>query len=189
MKFNPLTAGICTLLAQSTPAQDTKPAAKETKTKLEAFEAQAGAVLIKGITEVGSVKGMGSVAVDCREFADAATGRKEYGISIEVTGSGSFERKDTAFIDYEEIDSLLKGIDYISKIDKSVTPLTTFEAVYRTKGDLQVTTFTTAANSKVQAAVQSGRFSSASAFLSLDQLAKFRGLVADAKAKLDSIKK
>jgi len=189
MKHNSLIAATvgCALVTLSSFAQEAKPAAKEPKTKLEAFEAQTGAVLIKGIGEVGSVSGMGSLEVGVREFTHAGTGRKEYGVTIEVKASGTFERKDTAFIDYDEIDSLLKGIDYISKIDKSVTPLPSFEAVYTTKGELRVITYST--KGKVQAAVQSGRIGAASAFISLDQLAKFRGLIADAKAKLDSIKK
>ena len=131
---------ICALVTLSSAAQEAKQLAKEPKTKLEAFEAQTGSVLIKGFGEIGSVSGMGSsVVVDCREFTDATTSRKEYGITIEVKETGRFERKDTAFIDYDEIDSLLKGIDYISKIDKSVTLLPDFEAAYRTKAEGRTT--------------------------------------------------
>ena len=170
-------------------AQDATSAQKEPKTKLEAFEAKTGTVLIKGFQEIGSVAGLGSVSVDCREFTDANTGRKEYGITIEVKESGRFERKNTTLIDYDEIDSLLKGIDYIAKVDKSATPLTSFEAIYKTKGDLRVTTFSSDRGEKVQAAVQSGHIGSATAFLSLEQLAKVRTLIESAKTKLDSVRK
>ena len=172
-------------------AQDASSAQKEPKTKLEAFEAKTGTVLIKGIQEMGSVAGIGSVSVDCREFTDANTGRKEYGITIEVkeaTENARFERKETTLIDYDEIDSLLKGLDYIAKVDNSATALTSFEAIYKTKGDLRVATFS-GGREKVQAAIQSGRIRTATAFLSLDQLAKFRVLIASAKTKLDSIRK
>src|SRR6267378_7589870 len=96
------------LCAAHVSAQDTKPPQKEPKTKLEAFAAKTGTVLIKGIEDIGSV---GGVTVGCREFTDANTGRKEYGITIEVRESGRFERENTSLIDYEEIESLLKGID------------------------------------------------------------------------------
>jgi hypothetical protein len=170
-------------------AQDTKSALKEPKTKLEAFEAKTGTVIIKGIEDIGSVAGMGRVTVGCREFTDANTGRKEYGITIEVKQAGSLGLEDTSLIDYDEIDSLLKGIDYIAKVDRSVTPLANFEAVYKTKGDLRVVVFSSSSSGKVEAAVSSGYIRSAIAFLSLDQLAKFRALIQDAKIRLDAIKK
>ncbi len=169
-------------------AQDAAPAQKESKTKLEAFEAKTGTVLIKGIQEIGSVEGSGAVTVECREFTDANTGHKEYGIIIEVKESARFERKSKSLIDYDEIDSLLKGIDYISKVNKSVTQLTSFEAVYKTKGDLSVTTFNTDRD-EMRAAIQSGRIGSATAFFSPDQLTKFRVLIENAKVKLDAVKK
>jgi hypothetical protein len=179
---------ICALAAIAS-AQEVKPSAKEPKTQLEAFEAQTGAVLIKGYGKVGSVGGMSSaVVVDCREFRDATTSQRVYGITIEVVQKGRVERSDTGFIDYDEIDSLLKGIDYISKVDGSATRLPSFEAIYKTKGELRLTTFSTSSG-KIEAAVQSGRFGTASAFISLGELAKLRSLIADAKAKLDSIKK
>lgn len=178
--------GLFTLIAS---AQEAKPTQKEPKTKLEAFEAKTGMVIIKGLQDIGTVTGMGTVTVGCREFTDGNTGRKEYGITIEVKSSGRFERTDTTLIDYDEIESLLKGIDYISKVDKSATPLTLFEAIYKTKGDLRVTTFNGSPSGVIEAAVQSGYMGSATAYLSLDQLSKFRALIENAKTKLDSIKK
>ena len=180
----------CALLTTSVFSQETKTPPKEPKTQLEAFEVQTGSVLIKGFGEVGSIGGMSSsIVVECREFTDASTARKVHGITIEVKEGGRVERRDTAFVDYDEIDSLLKGIDYISKLDKSVTTLPNFEAVYKTKGDLRIFTFSSSNSGKIQAAVQAARFGSGSAFISLDQLAKLRTLIADAKAKLDAIKK
>lgn len=180
---------ICGLFPLTPFAQESKSGAKEPKTKLEAFEAQTGTVLIKGIGEIGSITGTGSIEVDCREFTDAGTTQKRYGITVEVAESGRFARPVTSFVDYDEIDSLLKGIDYISKIDNSVTSLSNFEAVYKTKGELRVTTFSSKKGEKIRAAVQTGSIVSATSFLSLDQLAKFRGMIAEAKSKLDSIKK
>jgi hypothetical protein len=170
-------------------AQEQKPTPlKEPKTKLEAFEATTGAVIIRGFETIGTLRGQlgTSATVESREFTDASSGKKEFGISITVTTSVSYERKDTSYIDYDEIDSLLKGIDYIGRIDKSVTSFEKFEADYRTKGDLVVSTFTE--TNKVQAAVQSGRIGSVSAFYTREQLFAFRDLIQRAKAKLDAAK-
>jgi len=163
---------------------------EEPKTKLEAFQAKTGAVIIRGFSTIGSIEGRFSTSaqVECKEFTDASSGKKEYGVTITVTDrSSDYKRENTSYIDYDEIDSLLKGIDYIAKIDKNATKLDLFQADYRTKGDLMVSTFDDS-DGKVQAAIQSGVYGSVSTYLSLDDLAVFKGLIQKAKGKLDSIR-
>lgn len=158
-------------------------AADETpKTKLEAFSAQTDSVLIKGYTEAGRINAVGSVSVISMEFTDATSGRKQSGVLIEVQPD-----KVTSFIDYDEIDSLLKGIDYISKVTNAVTKLGQFEASYRTKGNFSITTYSSKGG-KISAVVSSGYIRSASAYLSLKELKELRGLVVQAKQKLDEAK-
>ena len=91
------------------------------------------------------------------------------------------------FIDYDEIESLLKGIEYIATVKSDNTRLDKFEATYKTKGDLRVGTFSIGKEG-VEAVVKSGYIGSTSAFISLQQLAELRGLVSQAKQRLDSIK-
>jgi hypothetical protein len=175
--------------ATNTHSQEQRPTpAKEPKTKLEAFEAKTGAVIIRGFTDIGTLRGQlgTSATVESREFTDASSGKKEFGIAITVMQTAQYERKDTSYIDYDEIDSLLKGIEYISKIDKSVTSFERFEADYRTKGNLVVATFTE--TNKVQAAVQSGQIGNVSAYYTLEQLSAFKDLIQRAKVKLDAAK-
>lgn len=170
-----------TLQAQEKPDQ------KDAKTKMEAFEAKTGSVLIKGIQEMGTINGTGTVTISCREFMDATSGKREYGITVRVKESGRLERSNTTLIDYDEIDSLLKGIDYISKIDKTATQLSGFEAVYNTKGDLRVISFSTR-DGDIETAIQSGSIGSTTAYLTQGQLKHFRGYIQDAKTKIDEIK-
>jgi hypothetical protein len=169
-------------------AQEKKGDTAEPRTKLQAFEALTGAVIIKGSTDIGAVAGMGQVSVDAREFTNASTGRSQHGITIEVKEAGRLQREDTSFIDYEEIDSLLAGIDYVKKIKGDVTKLRQFEAVYRTKGDFAITVFSSASG-KIEGAVSSGRVGRATAFLPLEKLDALRGLIVEAKKTLDGIKK
>jgi len=77
---------------------------------------------------------------DCFCFKRSQAGQFK-GIVIDVKESGTYERSDRSFIDYDEIDSLFKGIDYISKVKPENTRLANFEAIYATKGDLKVVTF------------------------------------------------
>lgn len=211
-----LTLALAGFLTAHALAQDKKSdsAPKEPKTKLEAFEAKTGAVIIRGFGTIGRVQGRldTSAEIECKEFTDASTGMKEYGITITVKDSSTdYKREHVSYIDYDEIGSLLKGIDYISKVDKTATKLDNFQADYRTKGELTVSTYnesdvaatlddataalkrgtaipSTLTPGKIQAAVESGRFDSVTTYLSLDGLAEFRGLIEKAKAKLDSIR-
>jgi len=167
--------------------QQPKGVPQESKTQLEDFEKQTGAVIIKGFLTLGAVSGMGDISVDCMEFTNVSTGIRQLGIVIEVKERGRIERSDRSFIDYDEIDSLLKGIDYISKVTSKATRLQNFEAIYKTKGDLTVVLFSISSG-KTEALVRSGYIGAVTAFISVDKLAELRALIMQAKQKLDSIK-
>src|SRR3989442_10679115 len=58
-------------------------------TKLEAFSARTGIVVIRAFTTVGVVNGMGRVTIDAREIRDASNPKiREYGIAVTVKESG-----------------------------------------------------------------------------------------------------
>lgn len=180
---------ICLLVALVTavPALAQNPQAKpEPQTKMERFQARTGAVLIKNFSEIGSLPGLGGTAsATSWEFIDAQTAKKEYGISIEVKESSRLAREDRAFIDYDEIDSLLKGIDYISTVKKG--KLHNFQADYKTTGDLKVSVFDEA-DGTTQAAVSVGRISAVSVYYDIATFGAFRKMIVDAKAAIDAIK-
>lgn len=184
-----LLISLAALLISTTQAQQrsTQPQQKteEAQTKVEVFQAKTGAVLIKNFSEIGTVSGLGgTVTVTSFEFVDAQTGRREYGLGTEAKESGRLEREARSYVDYDEINSLVAGIDYIAKVDGSQSKLKNFEAHYKTKGDLDVTVFSN--GGRTEAAVSVGRFSAVSVFLELNNLQKFRQLVVEAKAALDS---
>ncbi|MEK7727442.1 MAG: hypothetical protein AAB354_03460 [candidate division KSB1 bacterium] len=168
-------------------AQEQKATPQEPKTKLEAFEKQTGTVIIKGISEIGSVSGLGTVSVDCMEFTNVSTGVRQLGIVIEVKEGGRLERSDRSFIDYDEIEPLMKGIDYISKVTSNSTKLSNFEALYKTRGDFSVITFS-GSSGKIEAAVRSGYIGSVAAYISTTKLSSLRSFIYQAKQKLDAIK-
>jgi hypothetical protein len=173
--------------AASAAAQQNSPPPFEPLTKLEALDEQVGAVVIKNYTYIGSVSGFsGLVMVTSYEFLDVQTGRKDYGIGVELRETGRSEREARAYVDYDELDALIRAVDYISKIDKS-TSLENFEAQYRTRGELAVSTFLRP-NGSLQSEVAIGIFRKAAINISLGKLADFRKLVADAKSTLDKIR-
>ena len=179
---------VAALLLSTACAKGQEAKSEQPKTKIEAFEAQVGSVIVRGFSEMGTIQGeLGTtISIESREFMNAATGKKEYGIGIEVAEGGRLERKNSSYIDYDEIEPLIKGIDYIAKITKDVTPMENFQADYRTRGDFRASTYSNGGT--VSAAVASGTIGGARAFLSLPELGKLRELLVGAKQKLDSVK-
>jgi hypothetical protein len=162
---------------------------QEPLTNLEEVEARAGAVIVKNYTIIGSVSGFGgAVSVTAYEFTDVQSGRKEYGVGVEIDESGRSERADVEkiYVDYDEMDSLIKGIDYIIKMERSTT-LENFEAQYKTRAELTVTTFNRTTGT-LRAAISGGLLGRARVGLTLGSLADFRKLLVDARTALDKIK-
>lgn len=125
-----------------------------------------------------------TVTVDAREFRDASNpNSRAAGIAIVVKESGRLERENTSFVDADEIDSLLKGIEYIAKIGKDVTKHENFEADYKTKGDLRISVYNDPSG-KISAAVASGRIGRTRAFIQMRDLEELHKLITEAKAKL-----
>ena len=181
--------------SNSIQAKSLKDQVPVTKTKLEKFSARTGTVIIQGFEEIGSVYGLDNtnITIKSKEFINVSTGKKEYGITIEVK---SESRGDTSFIDYDEIDSLIKGIDYISKVDTSATKFTNFQADYKTKGNFKISTFnkeskitTFSKEYKILVAVSSGYIGEVTAYYAFSDLSRIKGLIVKAKNQIDSAKK
>jgi hypothetical protein len=157
----------------------------EPPTKLEAFMATEGAVVIRGSSRVGVVRGEpGSlVAVASQELTNARSAERVYGITVEVRKIGDPEQNQIAYVDFDEMPSLLGGLEYLAKVDKSATSLDQFTAEYRTKGDLVVST--TSGSTKV--AVSTGAPGAATAVLEFGVFQEFRQLVQTAYDSLKAI--
>jgi len=173
-------ACFCTVSSQ---AQDTA-APEEPQTKVGAFIAKEGTVIVRGFSKIGTVKGSygTSVTVEAHEAIDAGSGTKVLGIQVEVA---SGERSRTTYVDYDEIESLIKGLNYIEGLDASVTQMSDFQADYRTADDLEFSTYTYKGD--VKFAAKSGRIASVTAFLNISDIAKIKDLLVQAKAELDAL--
>lgn len=156
-------------------------------TGLEEFSSMKGTVIIKGYSEIGSVTGLnGVIEINSNEIINVNTGDKKYGIKFKVKTKGKRERDNRAYVDYEEIDSLIKGLEYISKIDKSATKLNSFEAKYNTLGHLNFTTFSSARG--ILLAVSCGRIGKVDIYLKYSSINEIKELIKKAKQAIDSIK-
>ena len=155
----------------------------EPRTKLEAFDERYGTVVLKGFTQINSIEVRG-VRVDAVELRDLARATRVSGIVVAVGSGGEKPQENRAFVDYEEIEGLLAGIDSVSKVNESMTKLVGFEGKYRTLGDLEVSVFRQTRSGNA-VAVSTGVCDQVRVTLSLDELAKLRAMVAEAKTKLD----
>lgn len=175
-------------LAAACAAQEPQatPTPEEFQTRLESLMTETGAVVVKGYTRVGSVNGFrGSAYVTALEVTDAPAGHREAGLDIEINDA-SRPDADTehAYVDYDEIVPLMRGIDYIMRLDNKATKLSRFEARYETRGGLLLETFNATNGQATSVSTQGGR--RARFVLRQGALAEFRNLLANAKEVLDA---
>ena len=162
----------------------------EPRTKLEAIESGVEKVLIKGFTQIANLGTRGAdIRIDAIEIKEArAGGDRATGIVIVLRESGESPRESRAFVDYEEIDQLLKALGAVAGVNESVTKLVGFEARYRTVGDLEISVFRQSRISGTAASLSSGICDRVTALLTIDDMDRLRAHIVEAKRQLDEIK-
>ncbi len=160
----------------------------EPRTKLEAIEWQYERVLLKGFSQIATFTARDiEVRVDAVELKDTATATRAIGLVIALRETGENPRENRSFVDYEEIDRLLRGLTAIGRVNESVTKLAGFEARYRTLGDLEIIVFRQS-RSGIAASLTSGICDRVTAPLTLDDLDRLKAHIVEAKTRLDEIK-
>jgi hypothetical protein len=145
-------------------------------------------VLVKGFSQVTSMNVRGAdLRVDAVELKDTDSATRAVGLVIALREAGENPRENRSFIDYEEIDRLLKALDAIARVNESVTKLASFEARYRTLGDLEIVVFRQS-RSGTAASLTSGICDRVTGLLTLDELDKLKAYIVEAKTRLDDIK-
>jgi hypothetical protein len=168
-------------------AQDTNAYAYLPTTRLESFSTNTGSVVIRGSADIGVVSAnTGTIALKCREASEASSGRKEVGISVELNHSP--ELRETRFVDYDELESLINALAYLNKVDWSITSLNSFDAAITTRSGFRAAAFSSRRSSAIEFAVRTAGSGNPAVLLSRDQMAELRGLLEQARTKLDSIR-
>jgi hypothetical protein len=160
----------------------------EPRTRLEAIESRYERVITKGFSQYAtlSVRGV-TIRLDAVEMKDTADSTRALGLVVALTELGDRPRENRSFIDYEEIDRLIKAMETVSRVNETMTKLAGFEARYRTLGDLEVNVFRQT-RSGTAASLSSGICDRVTGLMTLDDLDKLRGYLIEAKARLDEIK-
>ena len=159
------------------------------RNQLEDFDGRMETILIKGRSWVGTVRAQnGTARVEATEIRDTAASKRAAGVVVTVMADGGPPGEIRAFIDYEEIDALVKAIDTAVKASESVTKLTHFEVRYRTRGDFEVMVFKQLSDNAIAAAIEGGFFDRSRLYLTLDELTRLRWMMVQAKERLDESK-
>lgn len=187
-----LAAGCSAVLAQRPGPEFRRPLLcepLEPRTKLETIEAKYERVLVKGFSQIASINARGAdVRVDAVELKEMSSGLRATGIVVVLRDDSERARENRSFVDYDEIDPLIRALDAVAKVNESVTKLVGFEARYRTLGDLEINVFRQSRTSGTAASMSSGICDKVTALLTLDELERLRAHIIEAKARLDEIK-
>jgi hypothetical protein len=111
-------------------------------TRVEAFGAQHGVLVIKGFTEVAHLAGDNGSAVRVMavQFTDGARKQRERGLAIHVSenvnNAGTAET--ISYVDEDEIDALIENVGTLGKLGAEASPMESFEARYQSRGELEV---------------------------------------------------
>jgi hypothetical protein len=108
------------------------------RTYFEAYNAVADAPLLKGMSVIGTLNNQINYPVEIRveELTNLQSSNVVYGVSLRTRVSS--KQLEVDYIDYDELDGLIRGIQFVSQTDHSQTPLDNFEAAYRTRCGLSV---------------------------------------------------
>ena len=158
----------------------------EPRTKLEALEDSYSTVIIKGFTRITTIELRG-VRIDAVEIRQTPMTFLAKGIVVVLREGGERPNENRAFVDYEELDPLLNAIDMLARVDETTTRHPGFEARYLTKGDLELSVFRQT-RSGTAVTLRTGLCDYATVTLTLDDLAKLKAMIQEAKTRLDDIR-
>jgi hypothetical protein len=186
-----LVFGVGSALAQRSGPEFRRPLAcepLEPRTKLEAIEWRYESVLIKGFSQIATVNARGAdIRVDAVELKDAGTSTRALGLAIVLRETKEAGRENRVLVDYDEIDRLLRALDSIARVNETVTKLVSFEARYRTLGDMEIVVFRQG-RSGTAASLTVGLCDRVTGLLTLDDLDRLKAYIVEAKTRLDEIK-
>jgi hypothetical protein len=157
-------------------------------TRIEALESSQGVLLLKSFSEIGSLRTAGGVVViEALDLLAVKSQKHEFGVVLEFPRPANSRRDGVAYVDYEEIDALLQSMDELARSGESQTRLPNFEASYTTRDDISFKVFNRQSG-EISSSIEFERGIRGSINLSLNDFAKARQIIANAKLKLDSLK-
>src|SRR5215831_323982 len=127
------------LLAALSSLQPQAEPVRPALTKLESMQMRSGSVIVRTFQVIGFAgrPNEGTVRVECDVITDSVTGEKEYGVILRLSPANERD-SSIAYLDYDEIQPLIRSLDEMSRTTAAITELPSFEAVYRTRGGIEI---------------------------------------------------
>lgn len=169
-------------MSATAPAQDEASARSSAGSRLDALSARSGLLLVTNYTDVGGMGGetVGRIKVQAQEVRDTANPKvAQLGLAITIEEPGRAVRLSIAYVDDDEIDALIKGIDYLAKLTPGGTALRNVNGLYRTRGG-----FTVSVLDQNELVVSTG-VPRAMVLMPVAGISRLRQLLWDGKAALD----
>jgi hypothetical protein len=168
--------GVCAAQAQTTNAP---------RTYFDAYKSSIDAPLIRGMSSIGALTGQVAYPVEIKieRLNVQPTTNTLYAVALRTHLARNVVQTD--YIDYDELDGLLNGLQLISQSSHSAVPMDDFEVVYRLRSGLSVAKISN--GNKVVIAIKCGDANGTRNQIApyvLDDLQRF---LTAAKAKIDSI--
>ena len=158
----------------------------EPRTRLEALEVRRSSVIVKSFTRITTIDFRG-IRIDAVEIRQTGTTFLAKGVVVVLREGGERPNENRAFVDYEELDPLLNAIDVMARVDETTTKFPGFEARYLTPGDLEISVFRQT-RSGTAVTMRTGICDYATVNMSLDDLAKVKAMIQEAKTRLEEIR-
>jgi hypothetical protein len=155
------------------------------RTWFEAYKSTLETPLIRGMSSIGALSDQVTYPVDIRieRLNVQPTTNAIYAVAVRTHLSRNVVQVD--YIDYDEIDGLIRGLRLISQSGHSVVPMDDFEVVYRVRSGLSVAKISN--GNKVVIAIKCGDANGTRNQIAPYVLDNFQGLLATAKTKIDTI--
>jgi hypothetical protein len=154
-------------------------------TTLEAFHALPGTILTTAFEDLGDVNG---VLVEAREMRDSLGARVRGVVVTVASANGRQAPPDQAFVDPDELPSLMRAFDSLLAITTSPTgEFKNFDMRYATKGELVLTASSTRQRGVIYG-VEVGRVLRTRRALNGGEFHQLRTLVEAAQQKLATLR-
>jgi hypothetical protein len=156
-------------------------------TKLEDFSSKKGMVIIKSYEDAGLLAGRhkGYMSISAMELTSAPPANEKLkGIKISIFEDLMQKNGSSVFIDFDEIEGLLKSIDYIAKEKGSAAKFKRFEASYVSNSGFQFTVFNSNSTGKLYLSIDTGKAMSITYLSDMTDVDLFRTKIVKAQSLL-----
>jgi hypothetical protein len=155
------------------------------RTWFDAYKSTLDTPLVRGTSTIGALSGQLGYPVDIRveRLNVRPTTNTVYAVALRTHLTRNATQVD--YIDYDELDGLIRGLRLIGQSDHSIAPMDDFEVVYRLRSGLSVAKISNGNNMTI--VIQCGDANSTRNQLAPEVFANFQVLLAAAKTKIDAI--